>query len=433
MIWRVFSRIRRNPPFVGTNYLTDAQREDMDLCWENKKRGKADYVTCWYLKTGRYIQDTGIRCAFVSTNSVCQGEQAVSLWGQMLGEYRCIINFAVRTFVWNSESSEKANVHVVIIGFSMVSTNEKFLYEGGTCKQVNNINGYLLPAPTVLISERSSPICGVPAIVRGSQATDNGYYLFTPEEKAKFLTKEPQAEPFFKRFMMGREFINNIERWCLWIPDVSPDVLRKCPQTRERIRQVKEFREQSKNSQTKKAAETPQRFGQYRPPADHYIGFAKVSSERRRYIPMGFMTNEVIPGDKLFTIPGASIYQFGVLMSNVHNAWMRTVGGRLKSDYSYSTTIVYNNFPWPSPTEEQRRKIEQTAQGILDARALYPSSSLADLYDDVLMPPELRRAHQNNDRAVMAAYGFPVKGFTEADCVAELMKLYQKMVEENGK
>lgn len=284
----------------------------------------------------------------------------------------------------------------------------------------------MLNAPDIIIEERSKPICDVPAIVRGSQATDNGYYLFTPKEKADFISKEPQSEKYFKRFMMGKEFINNIERWCLWIPDISPKELKSCPEILKRVKAVKEFRLASKNKQTQLSANIPWRFGQYRPPSKNFIAFAKVSSERRRYIPFGFLTDDVITGDKLFTIPDATLYMFGILTSNVHMAWVRTVCGRLKSDYSYSTTIVYNNFPWCNPTPEQKKKIEQTAQAILDARAKYPDCSLADLYDELTMPPELRKAHQNNDRAVMQAYGFDRK-ITESECVAELMKMYKKI------
>ncbi len=420
--------IMGNPPFVGTNYLSDSQREDMDLIWTDVKRGKLDFVTCWYVKATEMMRETNIQTALVSTNSISQGEQATTLWKKLF-EQGVHIDFAYRTFRWDSEASLKAHVHCVIVGFSYVSVKKR-IYDSGKVIEAKNINGYLLNAPTIIIEERSNPLCDVPAIVRGSQATDNGLYLFTPEEKELFIRREPQSEKFFKRFMMGREFINNIERWCIWIPDISPAELKKCPQILQRVQQVKNYRLSSKNVQTKQAADIPWRFGQYRAPAEHFIAFAKVSSERRRYIPFGFLTNDIIPGDKLFTIPNATIYMFGVLTSNVHMAWMRTVCGRMKSDYSYSTTIVYNNFPWCSPTPEQKALIEQTAQSILDARALYPDCSLADLYDEVTMPPELRKAHQANDRAVMKAYGFDVKTMTESSCVAELMKMYKRLADK---
>lgn len=421
------SYIMGNPPFVGVNYMGDSQREDMDNIWAGVKRGKLDYVTCWYLKAVEYMKNTSVKTALVSTNSVSQGEQATTLWKKVF-EHGAHIDFAHRTFQWDSEASLKAHVHCVIIGFSYVHSIKR-IYDSGRMTEVKNINGYLLDAPTIIIEERSQPICNVPAIVRGSQATDNGLYLFTSEEKQEFLKHEPQSEKYFKRFMMGREFINNIERWCLWMPEISPVELKKCPKILQRVQQVKEFRLSSKNTQTKQSANVPWRFGQYRAPAEHFIAFAKVSSERRRYIPFGFLTNDIIPGDKLFTIPNATLYMFGVLTSNVHMAWMRTICGRMKSDYSYSTTIVYNNFPWCNPTPEQKAKIEQTAQMILDARAKYPDCSLADLYDETTMPPELRKAHQLNDKVVMQAYGFDYKTMTESECVAELMKMYKELTE----
>lgn len=423
--------IMGNPPFIGTNYLSDLQRQDMDNIWAGTKRSKLDFVTCWYVKAACYICNTHIKVAFVSTNSIVQGEQASILWNYMFKQ-GTVINFAYRTFVWNSEAKDRAAVHCVIIGFSLIKEQCK-IYDGNSVRFANNINQYLIDAPSIIVHESLKPLCHVPAIVRGSQPTDNGFFLFSPEEKVNFIKKEPKAEKYFKRFMMGREFINNIERWCLWMPEIQPSELKKCPLILDRVEKVKQFRSASKNSQTQKTAETPWRFGQYRVIANNYIAFAKVSSQNRRYIPMGYLTSEVVPGDKLFTIPGASIEQFGILESNVHMAWMRTVAGRLKSDYSYSTTLVYNTFPWPTLTPTQKAKIEKTAQAILDARAKYPDSSLADLYDELTMPPELRKAHQENDKAVMEAYGWNWRGMTESDCVAELMKLYQKLVDAEKK
>lgn len=435
--WRLVSKrelsyIMGNPPFVGVNYMSDEQRVDMDNICDDIKRGKLDYVACWYIKAADMMNGTNIRAALVSTNSISQGEQAIVLWNKLLNN-GVHIDFAHRTFRWDSEATTKAHVHCVIVGFSIAENpSHRVIYDNDGKKVAKQINGYLLDAPIVFIEERSKPLCEVNAIVRGSQATDNGWYLFTPDEKDSFLSKEPEAKKYMRRFMMGKEFINNIERWCLWMPDLSPNELRKMPKLMERVEAVKEFRANSKNAQTKAAADIPWRFGQYRKPAAHYIAFAKVSSERRRYVPFGFLTDEIIPGDKLFTIPDATLYDFGILTSNVHMAWMRAVCGRLKSDYSYSTTIVYNNFPWPAPTDDQKVRIEQTAQGILDARALYPDSSLADLYDPLTMPPELRRAHTVNDRAVMQAYGFDVKTMSEADCVAALMKMYQELVNKEA-
>lgn len=425
------SYIMGNPPFVGVNYMSDSQRKDMDDVCNDIKRGKLDYVACWYIKAASIMMGTNIRAALVSTNSITQGEQAIVLWNKLF-QSGVHIDFAHRTFIWDSEASSKAQVHCVIVGFSIAnSSKECVIFENGIGSKAKQINGYLLDAPIVFIEERAKPLCNVQAIIRGSQATDDGNYLFTDEEKDEFLKKEPFADKYFRRFMMGKEFINNIKRWCLWMPDIAPNELRKLPYVMERVNAVRQFRLDSKNTQTKASAAIPWRFGQYRKPSKRYIAFAKVSSERRRYIPFGFLTDEVIPGDKLFTIPDATLYEFGILTSNVHMAWMRMVCGRLKSDYSYSTTIVYNNFPWCDPTEAQKTKIEQTAQGILDARALYPNSSLADLYDPLTMPPELQKAHSANDRAVMQAYGFDVKTTSEADCVAKLMQMYKELVEGN--
>ena len=443
------SYIMGNPPFVGTNYLSDEQRKDMDLIWDANERGKLDFVSCWYVKAANLLKKLPIKCAFVSTNSIVQGEQATSLWKRIFSD-NIEINFAYRTFCWDSEANLKAHVHCVIVGFSQkeVSHNKKQIFnESGNKIFVKNINHYLLDAPTIFIEEVSKPLCKVPPIVRGSQATDDGLYLFSEEEKTEFIKANPGTDKYFKQFMMGREFINNIKRYCLWIPEISPKEVKEHKGIYERVQKVREFRASSKNTQTRQAADTPTRFGQYRPPAEHYIAFAKVSSQQRRYVPFGFLTNDIIPGDKLFTIPNATIYHFGVLTSNVHMAWMRAVCGRLKSDYSYSTTIVYNNFPFVLPesvladsnpcgkcltcTQEQASKIEETAQAILDARAKYPDSSLADLYDETLMPPELRKAHQANDRAVMAAYGFNTK-MTESECVAELFKMYEELTKKSN-
>lgn len=422
------SYIMGNPPFVGVNYLSDSQRQDMDNICKGIKRGKLDYVVCWYLKASQFIQNTNIMVALVSTNSITQGEQALVLWNKLFSA-GIHIDFAHRTFQWDSEANIKAHVHCVIIGFSNTLLNKpRTIYDGTSKNEACVINAYLLDAPIVFIEERQKPLCKVTPITRGSQATDDGWYLFTPEEKDAFLREEPSAARYMKRFMMGREFINAIERWCLWMPEITPKELKSMPLLLDRVKKVQTFRANSKNAQTRIAADTPWRFGQYRKPAKQYIAFAKVSSQRRRYVPFGFLTDEVIPGDKLFTIPDATLYDFGVLTSNVHMAWMRTVCGRLKSDYSYSTTIVYNNFPWPSPTNDQCQKIESTAQGILDARALYPDTSLADLYDPLTMPSELRKAHQANDIAVMKAYGMPIKETDEAACVAWLMRLYQEIV-----
>jgi type I restriction-modification system DNA methylase subunit len=425
--------IMGNPPFLGYSLQSASQKADIKHVAPDIG-SNVDYVAMWYYKAASYIANTRIRVAFVSTNSITQGEQVAVIWKPLYERYHIHIDFAYRTFQWDSEANIKAHVHVIIIGFSSANSSQKFLlFESDRYKEVSVINPYLMEAEPIFIERRNKPICDVPQIYRGSQPTDDGNFIFTEEEMQDFLSKEPQASSLFRPYMMGKDFINRKYRYCLWLEGVAPDVLKKCPKVMERVKNVREFRAASKKEATRKKAETPTLFDENHECKTSYIAIPKVSSQNRRYIPMELLSAEVIAGDKLFMMPEASLYSFGVLMSNVHMAWMRTVGGRLKSDYSYSNTIVYNNFPWCDPTPEQRTKIEQTAQGILDARALYPNSSLADLYDEIAMPPELRRAHQLNNRAVMQAYGFPIKDFTESDCVAALMKMYQSLNESFDK
>lgn len=432
--------IMGNPPFVGYSLQSKEQKADMlDIYVDEKGKsyktaGKIDYVAGWYFKAAEYIQDTGVRTAFVSTNSITQGEQVAAVWKPLYDRFGIHIDFAWRTFIWNSESNEKAHVHCVIIGFSCSDNNHmKNLYELSSPKMVKDINPYLVEGKPVFIEARRKPICDVPVFVRGSQPTDDGNFIFTAEEKNVFLAKEPQAEKFIRPFMMGKDFIDRKPRYCLWLVNALPQDIRKCPEVMKRVTAVREFRLNSKKPATQRKADTPTLFDEVRDSKTNYIALPKVSSQNRRYIPMDFLSHNIIAGDKLFMLSEVSLYHFGVLMSNVHMAWMRVVAGRLKSDYSYSNTVVYNNFPWPTPTDAQKAKIEKTAQGILDARAKYPDSSLADLYDEVLMPPELRKAHQANDRAVMEAYGFWGKLNTESECVAQLMKLYQQLVENEAK
>lgn len=432
--------IMGNPPFVGYSLQSKEQKADMlDIYVDEKGKsyktaGKIDYVAGWYFKAAEYMQNTGVRTAFVSTNSITQGEQVAAVWKPLYDRFGIHIDFAWRTFIWNSESNEKAHVHCVIIGFSCLDNNHmKNLYELSSPKMVKDINPYLVEGKPVFIEARRKPICDVPVFVRGSQPTDDGNFIFTAEEKDEFLAKEPQAEKFLRPFMMGKDFIDRKPRYCLWLVDALPQDIRKCPEVMKRVTAVREFRLNSKKSATQRKANTPTLFDEVKDSKTDYIALPVVSSQNRRYLPMDFLSVKIIAGNKLFMLSDVSIYHFGVLMSNVHMAWMRVVAGRLKSDYSYSNTVVYNNFPWCTPTEAQKAKIEKTAQGILDARAKYPDSSLADLYDEVLMPPELRKAHQSNDRAVMEAYGFWGKLNTESECVAQLMKLYQQLVENEAK
>lgn len=423
------SYIMGNPPFVGARYMSKEQKDDLISIfgkdWQNV--GNLDYVTCWHKKSADLMNGTTIKTALVSTNSISQGEAVTDLW-KPLFERGVHIDFAHRTFRWDSEAKLKAHVHCVIIGFSTgISNDKKLLFSSGRPQIVNNINGYLLDADNVFIDKRQKPISDVPPIVLGGQAIDDGNLVLSEEEMEQLVSCEPLAKQFIRPYMMGKDFINRKPRYCIWLLNADPSILKKCTHVMERVRNVENFRLASQRSSTLRAAQTPTLFASIVECKNTYVAIPKVSSENRRYIPMDFLSGEIIPGDKLFTMSDANLYHFGVLTSNVHMAWMRAVCGRLKSDYSYSNTIVYNNFPWCNPTPEQRAKIEQTAQGILDARNLFPQCSLADLYDAIAMPPQLRKAHQLNDKAVMEAYGFPIKNFTESDCVAELMKMYRDL------
>lgn len=425
--------IMGNPPFIGARLMSPTQKADINLIFNGwKNAGNLDYVCCWHKKAADLMQGTEIRSALVSTNSVSQGESVANLW-KPLFQLGVHIDFAYRTFRWDSEASSKAHVHCVIIGFSIApNKNKKFLYTGDRAQIVQNINGYLLDADNVFVESRSKPICDVPEIGIGNKPIDGGNYLFTKEEMEQFINDEPQSQQYFKPWYGSQEFINRCPRYCLWLGDCSPNELRKMPACMRRVEAVREMRLSSKSAGTVKLADKPTRFHVENMPTGTYVVIPEVSSERRKYIPMGFMTPDILCSNLVKIVPDATLYHFGILTSNVHMAWMRAVCGRLEMRYRYSKDIVYNNFPWPTPTEAQKAKIEQTAQAILDARALYPDCSLADLYDEVAMPPELRRAHQANDKAVMQAYGFWGKLNTETACVAELMKMYQELVKNNG-
>ena len=426
--------IMGNPPFVGARLMGKEQKADVNTIFPGwKNAGNLDYVCCWYKKAADIMQGTSVRSALVSTNSVSQGESVANLW-KPLFDAGVHIDFAYRTFRWDSEAKIKAHVHCVIIGFSVAaSSTPKKLFDGDRYQVANNINGYLLDGENVFVESRSKPICNVPEIGMGNQPIDNGQYLFEKEDMEAFIKKEPSAAAYFHPWYGAKEFISQKPRYCLWLGECSPAQLKQMPYCLERVHAVKEYRESSTRASTVKMAMKPTRFQTENMPKGHYVVIPEVSSEKRRYIPIGYLDDSKLCSNKLRLVPSATLFIFGVLESNVHMAWMRCVCGRLKSDYDYSIKIVYNNFPWPAPTEQQKAKIEQTAQAILDARALYPDSSLADLYDDLTMPPELRKAHQANDRAVMDAYGF-TKGTaartSESACVAELMKLYQQKVSE---
>ena len=420
--------IMGNPPFVGGMMMSRAQHDDLANSFpECKKIGEADYVAGWYAKAAHYIQGMRVRCAFVSTNSICQGQSVSSIW-KPLFEMGIHIDFAHRTFRWDSEAKLKAHVHCVIVGFSTATySGKKILYSTDRPQIAQNINAYLLDADNVFVENRSTPLCEVPRMFFGSMPRDGGGFVLTESEKDDLIKNEPLAKKWIHLYLGADEFINNKKRYCLWLVGAAPNELRSCKEVMRRVENVKLFRASSKAAATRKFAETPTLFCQIAQPDTDYVIVPAVSSERRRYIPIGFMGKETIASNLVQIIPNANLYHFGILTSNVHMAWMRAVCGRLKSDYRYSKDVVYNNFPWPTPTDAQKAKIEQTAQAILDARALYPDASLADLYDETTMPPELRKAHQQNDKAVMVAYGFWGKLNSEPACVAELMRMYQKL------
>ena len=432
--------IMGNPPFIGYSLQSKEQKNDILSIYVDergkayKTAGKIDYVSGWYFKAAQFMEGTKIRTAFVSTNSITQGEQVAGVWKPLYERFGIHIDFAHRTFRWDSEASLKAHVHCVIVGFSVAENpNKRRLYEGERYKEVENINGYLIEAENIFLEARKTSLSHMPMLQNGGKPTEGGNLILTEEEKNNLLEKEPQAEKYIRPYMMGKDFIQRKPRYCLWLVGANPAELRKCPLVCKRIENVREYRLASTKAATRKKADTPMLFDEVRECKTAYVAIPKVSSENRKYVPMEYLSPVIIPGDMLFMLQGATLYHFGILTSNIHMAWMRAVCGRLKSDYRYSKDIVYNNFPWPEPTEEQKAGIEKTAQEILDARALYPECSLADLYDEATMPPELRKAHQQNDMAVMQAYGFK-KGSDayhyESACVAELMKRYQKLVAE---
>lgn len=420
-----------NPPFIGNARLEDSQKEDRANVF-GRSAGSLDYVACWHKTASEYMAGHHTRCAFVSTNSICQGQQVEPLW-KPLFENGVHIDFAYPTFEWDSQASDEAHVHVIIVGFSREHIKEKVLFDReGTPKVVGNINGYLAPIKDMFVSRRSRPLCDVLPMVRGCQPTDDGNLLLTQEERDELLCREPDAAPYIKPFSMGAEYINGIPRYCIWLDGVDPAVLTKLPLVRTRVQAVREFRFTSKKAATQKKAATPWLFDEVRPPkGKSYIAVPKVSSGRRKYVPMGFVTNGMIPGDKLFFISNGGLYEFGVLESQFQNAWMRRVAGRLKSDYSYSNTIVYNNFVWPVETDEHRAKIEKCAQAVLDARNSHPDASLADMYnpDNEFLFADLMRAHDQLDAAVESAYGVDFDG-DEDKIVAHLFNLYAEKVGE---
>ena len=423
------SYIIGNPPFVGARLMAAEQKEDMLRVFGHKWKnvGNLDYVCAWYKLAADFIRGSGTRCALVSTNSVCQGESVANLWKPLFAE-GVHIDFAHRTFRWDSEASLKAHVHCIIVGFSCAPCDRpKLLFDNGQVCEAAHINAYLVDAPDTWVESRNTPLCDVPAIGIGNKPIDGGNYLFTKEEMEEFIRREPKAAAYFRPWYGAQEFIHREPRYCLWLGDCTPKEITSMPLCYERVKNVRNYRLASTSAGTVKLADKPTRFHVENMPETTYLLVPRVSSEKRRYVPIGFITPDVLCSDSVHIIPSATLYHFGILESNVHMAWMRAVCGRLEMRYRYSKDIVYNNFPWPEATPERQAEISRTAQAILDARALYPDSSLADLYDPVAMPRELLEAHRRNDRAVMAAYAMPPATTTEADCVSRLFDRYRRL------
>ncbi len=426
--------IMGNPPFVGARLMEQGsiqKKEVQDIFGNIKDVQDLDYVTCWYKLAAQYIQNTNIQACFVSTNSICQGSQVPILWNVLFNDYHIHINFAYQTFKWDSESSSQAAVHCVIVGFAGFNRNEKWLFtDGSNGKIVSNISPYLVEGEDIFVVAEKESLCGMSKMSFGNQPRDGGFFVIKEDEYHDIMEKEPELQKWLHPYIGADEFIKGKKRWCLWLKHSSPKDIMNSKILSEKVEAVRQFRLSSKAKTTNGYAKVPQLFAQITQPDDvDFLIIPRVSSERRRYVPIGFVTADIISSDAVQIVPDAALYHFGVLTSNVHMSWMRAVCGRLKSDYRYSKEIVYNTFPWPDTTDDQKAKIEQTAQTILDARAQYPDCSLADMYGEKMyLFPELLKAHQNNDRAVMQAYSFSVKDMTESQCVAELMKMYQDLV-----
>ena len=418
-----------NPPFVGKSFQTPAQKSDMKNIFAGiVGYGNLDYVTCWLKKAADFIHGTKTSCAFVATNSIAQGIAVPPLWTYLF-KRGIKVNFVYQTFKWTSESEDLAAVHCVIVGFANFDAPIKKIFDSKGVRVVPFINAYLLDAPDVIVLPQAKPLRDdVPLMIVGSCPTDGGNFLLTAEERSDLIKREPNAANRIRRYVGSNEFINGIMRYCLWLKDCPPNELRKMPRVLKRVEGVRDFRLASKKAQTRRRADTPTLFAEDRFIDAPALFMPMVFSVNRRYIPMGFIDAGVVPSNKALFIPNCDLYTFGTLTSSIHMTWVKTVAGRLKSDYSYGTTTVYNTFPWCEPTDSQRRAIKQSAQKILDVRATYPDATLADLYDELSMPKDLRDAHKKNDRAVAIAYGWEKFLDDESAVVAELLKLYQNQM-----
>jgi hypothetical protein len=427
------SFILGNPPFIGKKEQKPEQKADMEKVFANiKGSGVLDYVTAWYLKAAQYIQNTKIKVAFVSTNSISQGEQVGLLWTILFNQYKIKIHFAHRTFSWRNEAKGNAAVHCVIVGFANYDTNNKSIFEYEDIKgepheiKVKNINPFLVEGKDITVENRKSPICKVPEIIYGSFALDDGNYTLSEEERNQIIAENSNSKKLIKPFIGGRELLHSEKRYCLWLLNADPNEIKTNSKIKERVEAVRKWRSNSDRANTKKLAETPTLFAEVRQPKTSYLAFPTVSSVNRKYIPIAFLSPETIASNQLYVLPNANVYYFGILTSFIHMAWVKSVCGRLKSDYRYSASIVYNNFPFPeNPTDKQIKAIEEKAQKVLDTRAEFPSNSLADLYDPLSMPPQLVKAHNELDKAVDLAYRS--QPFTsEANRMEFLFELYEK-------
>lgn len=425
-----------NPPFIGARLMTSLQKKDLERTFGTKIGiGNLDYVSGWYYKAAQFSANTGTNIAMVSTNSITQGEQVSFLWGHILNDLHLTINFAYKTFKWTSEASDKASVHVVIIGYGKYSAKNKWIFDDGFAFQAKNISPYLIDADNILVESRLIPLNAPQEVLNGSMPNDNRGKLsrYTTQQVDDICKKYPEAHKYFHRFLGATEYLHDKDRWCLWLTDQDDGWLKIKP-IADAVKNVQEARSSSKRQATQILANTPYRFAEVRQPKKRYLLIPRHSSENRRYIPMGFQEADVIVGDSALSIDNISLYAFGILMSNMHMAWVRAIAGRIKSDYRYSNTLVYNNFPWPTVTHEQKKLIEEAANKIISARLKYSNRTPDSLYNSLSMPPELRIAHENNDRAVMQAYGLPVKTTTESDAVVFLLKRYQQLIiEQNNK